>query len=382
MKSLLYLIAFLASFFVMLSTYLLAHMRPDTKIKQAEIQPSLVENFTNTTAMDEMYEKSIPRHSDNFMFLSTFFRNTQIVDASMTWYDDDVDTKNFMSTDYNKGTYFLISSPISFIDDALHKGVKGVKLAGAELRGPNALYFANNDNTFELTEFTLLFMIKISAIHGNNILFEMLGNTLAKDTDISDAPLYVPQVISLNLVKKTDSNVRFEIKIGDNVYVSTTDIPNSVLLNELNKIALVFNKTTGEIKLHVNKLPVFNFTYPKTSNSITLGSSLVVVNKDGDLDCTMYSFAYYKKALSEDDILKYEKYNNYYIHGIYLSDESKKEDAKTVTEAENKFRQEKERNDKLTKMLDKCVTDKQIRSYDLKNTESTIPFRNMVLPLI
>jgi len=93
------------------------------------------------------------------------------------------------------------------------------------------------------------------------------------------------------------------------------------------------------------------------------------MNKYGDIDMVLYSFAFYKTFFNENDIVAFKKYNNYYITGIYKLIEDNKQQNKKI---EN-IKKDRENKQKLllntAKLLDKCTTSSS-ESMEYNNLDS------------
>lgn len=295
----------------------------------------------------------LPAYDKNFMVLTTFNQGEKITNNEMKWYDNNIDIDSILKTDYNKGVYFTISNTTPLIDDKIIPLAKGANIQNVSLSGPAALYFANNTkDTFNISEFTIIFMIKLVSLSGNSTLFEVLCNTSV--TDEYDDPVYIPQAISMNVIRKSANMVNIDIIFGSHKY-TINDIDINVLVNDtIHLISLSYNSTNLFVIVDSN---MYTFDLVVREN-ITLGPLPMVINKNGELNAVMYAFAYYKKALSTVEITSFQQYIHFNLSGITDTIKEAEEYKKMLQEARDN---EKKNNNKLknvSKLLDKCVVTK------------------------
>ena len=287
------------------------------------------------------------------MVLTTFNQGEKITNNEMKWYDNNIDIDSILKTDYNKGVYFTLSNTTSLADDKIIPLAKGANIQNVSLSGPAALYFANNTkDTFNISEFTIIFMIKLVSLSGNSTLFEILCNTSV--TDKYDDPVYIPQAISMNVIRKSPNMVNIDIIFGSHKY-TINDIDINVLVNDtIHLISLSYNSTNLFVIIDSN---LYTFDLVVREN-ITLGPLPMVINKNGELNAVMYAFAYYKKALSTVEVTSFQQYVHFNLSGITDTIKAAEEYKKMLQEARDN---EKKNNNKLknvSKLLDKCVVTK------------------------
>lgn len=361
LDSTIYLIAVLSGIFITLSIYVLYKLiiktnkesfnNSDSKsnIKKVPTVPT-----TNTSNIQKVPIVSItnnalgilPKKSDNYILINTFNNAIKIKNNELRWYDDKVDINKILMTDFNKGSYFSLNNIITFVSDKLINNVKGAKLHNVQLNGPIAFYFSNKEKSpYILSEFSLLFMIKLNKIQGKSTLFEMLCNT-----NITGDDVYIPSNISIIIVEKNDRYFHIDIIFGSDKY-RIKDLEKHLLINDTtNLIAMTFN--SSNIVMRINNTPyVFNY---KSNNTLTLGSLPVIINKKGKLDMILYSMAYYKKALTASDMTDFIKYNMYYFNGINKFMEEKKQYLDILQYSE----ENKQKMNEMSKILDKCISTK------------------------
>ncbi len=340
MKTLVYSISFLLSFFITISLYLLNHLRPRN-----------IERFT--TSSSTTYQNVIPAYDDNFLLLTTYNKKNKIIQADKKWYDFDTSID-----DSNTLAYFTYNPSMSFTTHNTY--VESAKLNGIEMKGPIALKFANDESSYELTEFTILFMVKFNtnAIKGNHTMFELLGNTLSTGDTSNTSPTYQPNRVSLEFKKKSATEVDIHITIGnDEQKYETQNI--SILENgKPILLSLVFNKNVSkQVQFKIDSLPKIEYSLIKT-DIITLGSSPIIINKGGELDCELFSMAYYKKALTDAQIKQFEDFNDYYIQGINTFLSQTDAVRLSLLEAKQYNQENKKKIDNLNKQLQKCISSK------------------------
>jgi hypothetical protein len=338
------------------------------------IPPETIESSTNSTPVQDTQDTTnkymsmltLPKKNDNFMLLTTFNNLVKIRNDELRWYHDSVDIKDVLMTDFNKGIFFSLGNAVSFETDKLIQQVQGANLQNTQLTGPIALYFSNSEKSpFELSQFSLLFMIKIHAIQGTNTIFEMLCNTSVVDGFTSS---YIANAISMKLVEIDDKYFNIDIIFGTENY-SVPRLEKHLLVNDsINLLALTFN--TANIVVRINSVP---YTYTYNKNAITLGSLPVIINKNGTLPMVMYSMAYYKKALTATDMIEYIRYNMFYFNGINLLLEEQKKYLSMISDSDNN----KSKIEQMTRMLDKCaisdISDLQKKDVNVNALETPYP---------
>lgn len=292
----------------------------------------------------------LPRYNDKFIILSTFKNNT-LANNEQKWYDNDINFQNFALTSYNSGNYFSFNNPIELTGSKIKNGINGANINKIQLTGPSALYFANNYNNhnYDLTSFTIIFILSIKNITNNVMLFEMLANTSVIDVKNED-PIYLANSISIYLILNKNKNFNIELTIADKKYV-ITDIDNKILLGtDISMISLIFDGTNITFIINNN---TYNIKY-SNKNIIKLGSSEVIINRDGDLNGILYSFVYYKGALSMDEIVSYKKYNFSYIYGVNYVYEINNKTNQLLVEATNKANEKDKHIASLLEQLNNC----------------------------
>jgi hypothetical protein len=298
----------------------------------------------------------LPKETDNFMLLTTFNNQKQIVNSSLRWYDDNISISSILMTDSNKGIYFNYDKPVELLSYATTPYMKAVNINNIEFKGPLALYFANDASNpkpiFILNEFTMLFMIRFAEIEGDNTLIELLCNTSSSGNTKQGSPQYEYHIVYINLVKQSATKVRILLRIGSQIIKSDFDY-NVLVNNDVILFGFGFSKSASRVSLYVGNRQR-NYTYSNT-NDITLGSAPFIINKSGELNASIYSFAYYKKLLTTIDINNYINYNKYYINGIDVWSKANTDKQKLLDDASQKAANAQNRINQLSKLLDKCV---------------------------
>ena len=301
----------------------------------------------------------MPKNNYKFMLLSTY-KDSAISNSEQKWYENDVNYKNLLSTDYNNGKYFIYNNPIELNNNTI-TGVNGANINKVQLIGPNALYFANNynSNNYDLTSFTIIFMLKIKNFTNNVMLFEMLANTSVIDIN-NDEPKYIANSISIYLIIRSDNNYNIEITLGNSKYI-ILNIDKKLLIGaDVNLISLIFDGLNLTFILNNN---TYSIKYTNTQ-LITLGSSPIIINRDGDLNAVLYSFIFYKIALTLEDIVQYKKYNNYYIYGVNYVDNLKNKTDMLLVEATDNSTLKDKHIAELLEQLNKCSNNNALLMND------------------
>jgi hypothetical protein len=324
----------------------------------------------------------IPYKSYKFMCINTFYDITKIDNILNRWYECDLDKKLINNIITNENQYFTYDKIINIIPNTINNdGAYGADINGIELRGPKSFYFANNIETNELNEFTILMSIKIKDITSkNNILFELAGNT---ETINKDKPSYFISIVNVNISINKDNNYNFIITIGDSIYSGAIDnIEKSTLKNnDFVVFGLIY--TNSEISFFINK-QVYKYK-TKDKFKVKLGSIPFIINKNGLMNFHLYSFVYYKSALPSNEYLLFLKHNYYFLSGLNKAIQETKKPVKVPEKVEVrndvdiKLRElENKINDKLNKKIDETNISKSNIKYDeinkldlpsIKNTE-------------
>lgn len=313
---LLYTISFLLGLFIIVILYIIFSVKSiDTE--RRKIIEKFIEEDKKSEEKDEIKENItnvpiFPKEDFVHMFINTYDYPNYIENNSLKWYNHMIDIKEVKSTDYNKSSYFMYNNPINLIKDKIYSHIKGANIKGIELTGPSSIYFANNDNTYQLTEFTFIFMTKFNSltINVDYTLLEIICNSIPiVDNKVNKK--YKASVIFLNL-RVDDEYAIFNINIGDMNY-NVAKVHKTLLINDdITLISLAVNENTISLTINSRTYDVKN----TNTDNITFGSNPIKINNQGDMDIILYSFVYYKIFLSNSDIVSYKKYNNYYITGV------------------------------------------------------------------
>lgn len=374
MKSLIYSISFLLSFFITVSTYLLYNMRPKT-----------IEHFSSDEANDSTsYQKYIPKYNNNLLLFTTFNKDTLI--KSTKWFDEDVNPTN-----ENTEAYLSFANSLEFVDDA-KKNVKVAKLKNIELKAPLALNFANNKQTYEITEFTILFFLNFKAISGSHTLFEMLCNTGFRNDSPTTNPEYYSHVISINVENRSANKIRLSATVGEQPLLSNDIDINLIKSDRPVLVGLTYDKSKKEnqVNLIIDKHTDNKYTIsPLYFHPIYAGTAPVIINKLGEIDCEMYSMAYYTKALTSAEIDQFKAFNEYYINGINKYDRQQAASKQAVANAEQNQKKNANKLAALQSTLEKCISfqsdsnsnNDHSDDHNIETeTPTTLPLFNIELP--
>jgi len=269
------------------------------------IEHSSVEPFNDKMMIiDDNDDSILPYSGYKFMAINTYNDTTKVDINNGKWYDID-----------NNNLYFkfdrMISLDKNYVNERL--GSPGANISHIQLNGPECFNFANNSENYEVIEFTMFMTIKIiSCLNKNNILFEMTGNTTSTD---KLNPSYTTSIINIDFVIRENNNYDIILLIGDKVYsglannidrdiVENTDYIIVGMYYTKNRIGLIFNNKIYEYQ----NLNVYD---------ITLGSTPIIINKNGSFNMHLYKFVYYKSLFDFKYYDYMARYNNYYISGLH-----------------------------------------------------------------
>jgi hypothetical protein len=290
----------------------------------------------NTKPNNNNYNDSsiLPLSGYKFICINTYNGLNKISQTNGRWYDIDSDENK--TYDFNYNNYFKYTKTLNIHDNSINKnGAKGININEIELNGPSCFNFANNSETYELTSFTMFMTTKINSCSmKNNIIFEMTGNTT---TINSIRPEYSPLIININLIVNEELNYNINVTIGNTVYNTLINNIDRDIIHDNDYITIGLQYNDNNISLYLNK-KIYVYTNINKFK-ITLGSTPLIINKNGTINMSLYNFVYYKSNISNDNFYKYIEYNNYYISG--LDDSNKKcikdkEDRKEETKEETK----------------------------------------------
>lgn len=255
----------------------------------------------------------LPYNGYKFMSINTYNNRENISINDGKWYDIDSSLNNI---EFNYNNYFKFSTLINLENNKLNKkyGVKGADISSIELLGPACFNFANNNETYELTEFTMFMTMKfISCLNTNNILFEMTGNTTTINYLV---PEYKTSIIHINIILNENKNYKISVIVGDEIYekTETNNIDKDIIENS-NYFIIGLYYTNEKIGLIFND-KLYEYQNRNTFK-ITLGSTPIIINKNKSLNMHLYNFIYYKSLFNFNDYDYLIRYNNYYISGLY-----------------------------------------------------------------
>ena len=302
----------------------------------------------------------IPYKSYKFMCINTFFDITQIDNILNRWYECDLDKKQINTLTTNEKQYFTFDKIINVKPNTINDtGAYGADLNTIELRGPKSFYFANNVDTNELTEFTILMSIKIKDItSANNIIFELAGNTEVID---GVQPKYLISIVNLNISLNKNNNYDFLITIGDIIYLGEINNIEKTTLKNNDFIIIGIIYTSTDITFILNK-QIFKYK-TKDNFKVKLGSTPLIINKQGLMNMCLYSFVFYKTALPSSEYQLFFKHNYHYLSGLN----------KVIKDKQNEIVPKEEVKDNLDvklKELENNINDNLNKKFD---TQITIP---------
>jgi hypothetical protein len=317
---------FIGLFITLIIISFLRVNEPFTNISSLSQLSPLMQLSTGITELSDNIKDNIKKLVDNkdddailpysgykFMSINTYNDIDNISVNDGKWYDID-SSLNYLGFNYNN--YFKFSKIINLVNNKLNNksGIKGADISSIELLGPPCFNFANNSETYELTEFTMFMTVKfISCSNTNNILFEMTGNTTTINYLV---PEYKTSIIHINIILNENKNYKISILVGDTIYEKpeTNNIDKDIIENS-NYFIIGLYYTNEKIGLIFNdKLYEYG---NKNTFKITLGSTPIIINKNKSLNLHLYNFIYYKSLFNFDDYEYLIRYNNYYISGLY-----------------------------------------------------------------
>lgn len=255
---------------------------------------------------------TIQNSENKFMAINSFTDKIKIDENR--WYEKDV-TLPLVVNSTNDNKYFTYTGKIELVQNTINtESVKGAKLDGIQLYGPNSYYFANNPVNNELNSFSIYFAGKFKgSSQNNNILFEMIGNT--ESINYPSEIKYAQSIVSLNLFKNQNNNFDIIITIGNVVYKGLiNNIDKAVIINnDVINFYLTYSPT--ELIFGINK-QIYKYSIDTNAFKVKLGSTPVVINKGGNLNMDLYLFVYYKSVISFTDVQQLVKYTYSNLSGL------------------------------------------------------------------
>lgn len=282
-----------------------------------------IDNIIDNSIIDNNDDSIIPYKGYKFMCINTYNNLSNISVTDGRWYEIDNKSNNVY---YNYNNYFKFNKIINLEHNNLNSkiGVKGANINSIELLGPSCFNFANNSETYELVEFTMFMTVKfISFLNKNNIIFEMTGNTTT--INILE-PNYTTSIININIVLNDNKKYDIILLIGDKIYKGLANNIDKDIIENTNYITIGLYYTKEKIGLIFND-KIYEYANINT-NIITLGSTPLIINKNGSINMSLYNFVYYKNLFNFADYDYYIRFNNYYISGLFAKECINKEEKK------------------------------------------------------
>lgn len=255
---------------------------------------------------------TIQNSENKYMAINSFTDKIKIDENR--WYEKDL-TLPLTINSINDNKYFTYTGKIELVQNSINtESVKGAKLDGIQLNGPNSYYFANNPVNSELNSFSIYFAGKFKgSTKNNNILFEMIGNT--ESINYPDEIKYAQSIVSLNLFKNQNNNFDIIITIGNVVYKGLiNNIDKAVIINN-DVINFYLTYSSTELIFGINK-QIYKYSIDTNAFKVKLGSTSIIINKGGNLNMDLYLFVYYKSVISFTDVQQLVKYTYSNLSGL------------------------------------------------------------------
>jgi len=276
-----------------------------------------VENKKNII---EKYETSptvpiittVQNSQNKFMAINSFIDKIKVDENR--WYETDL-TLPLVANSINDNKYFTYTGNLELVQNTINsESVKGAKLDGIQLNGPNSYYFANNLSNNELNSFSIYFAGKFKgSSQNNNILFEMIGNT--ETINYPNEIKYAQSIVSLNLFKNQNNNFDIIITIGNVVYKGLiNNIDRAVIINN-DVISFYLTYSPTELIFGINK-QIYKYSVDTSAFKVKLGSTPIIINKGGNLNMDLYLFVYYKSVISFADVQQLVKFTYSNLSGL------------------------------------------------------------------
>lgn len=263
---------------------------------------SLFESTDDTTS--EVYEH-YPLKEYILMQISTD-KESNIENAVNKWYDNINYNINSSNHDNDK-LWFIASNNIKKIRN--NKYAIGALLKDIQLTGPSTMAFANNNNTLNLSKFTVLLTTKINNLDSgeNYCLFKM---ALQKEVDhTTNDTLSSGGHIALILKKMDCNNISLTIYFAEKQFL-WKNIPINILKkNIVISLSYLHNEGISILIDNLHKNYIFDNLY-----EYKLGSTPLIINEHGKLDMILYNFTYYNTKLNHSDINAFINVNTHMLN--------------------------------------------------------------------
>ena len=270
------------------------------------------EVFKHNTQLDQ-----IPFKKELLMHITTYNEEFPKILEKNIWYDE-INTSEGLDEE-NDRKWFRADGMIDYQN--YENIIKSAKLNGIELSGPMALKFSSKENN-SLEQFSIFLITKIKDIDINNLqtLFEFGLETTDKDSltmklnmDNDNDKKYNWGMVNLKIVKgKKDCDYSLIASLGATNYFEWHKIDARLLINKNILIGLICYG--NNIRIILDNL---SKQFKRKNSDLILGSNKLKLNKGGNINMELHSFAFYNKVFNDSDIDLYIKYNNYYINKLH-----------------------------------------------------------------
>jgi hypothetical protein len=334
-------------------------------LKDKKIEPfqtSIPNEIKSATVLNN--NADIPFKTNKYMCINTYNDIKTSSNSEGRWYECDLSVDLYNKIEVNERQYISYTSNINLKPNSINpEGAYGADINKIELMGPKSFYFSNNVNTNELTEFSILMTMKIKEIKPDidNIIFEMRGNT---ETIMEDnKPTYIPSTVNINIRTNRNNNYDIIITIGNTIYkgrINNID-KNLLISNTFTIMGLTY--TDKKVKFILGN-QIFNYE-TDDKFKVKLGSSPLIINKNGVFNMELYNFIYYKTELPDTEFEKYNQYNFYYLSGLY------KAQLATIKAQETKVNETEQKLLDLDEKINKTLNNVPTTTTPEKTTESS-----------
>lgn len=328
----------------------------DTTEVLGSLEKMLESLKTSTSPENFQYiedKELIPLKQTLMIYLSTF--------SDKTHYDDTVDIYVPQAQKWNNyvndnQSFFIVSN------NALPAAIKlnGLALKNVTLNGIHSDEI--NPTDYILGPFSASFYVKF-----NSISFAEPNPSPIEIMDIFvESPNYIKLLLEPITITKADGtneldkdNVNFILHVGDSTKRSSVTVPVSTLLSNGNKVLFTMvyddSSTTDDatVKLILGEDEYKHTITPKPK--LILGNSRIRINSSGKLDATLYSFMFYKSAITKEtqkEIKDYVEKQTTGVNNILTSLASMTEDQ--IKQLRSYVSDQTMTVDTLKKQLEKC----------------------------
>jgi hypothetical protein len=240
--------------------------------------------------------------------------------------------------------FILISSDNGSNIPVSMEATKGLPIKNIKLSGPpsDSLTKYISASNYNLGSFTFSFYVK----------FNSIDFSTRDRYNILNVYLEHPNQLIVAMEKLDNDNVNIIVTVGETNY--TIKIAKTTFLTGSNLLLTVsFNKDTNKLGVYIGDIDYItpNTTQVTSTDSLIVGNSNIIINKDSDWNVNLYAFMYFSTSMTIDD---HKELNSYLTrqHSGIINEINRS--TLQITEYKNKLNEIKTELDKSVNNMNKC----------------------------